>query len=183
MDLKTGELKRTIDTFSGSVIPKAFAGSMINSTADFDLDYSDDVLYIGYVKQNGVSGPWNRGGVLRLQTKGSLDPNDWVASKVIDDIGPVTSSVVRLQNNNSFPPMNWLFFGTGRYYHALLNDPDDPSDPRKAVRNKGAVLHRDRLRGETDDQPPVHRRGQRDDPEPNDAFRHPHGRPELVHQS
>ena len=28
----------------------AFAGSMINSTADFNLDYTDDVLYVGYVK-------------------------------------------------------------------------------------------------------------------------------------
>jgi len=52
---------------------------------------------------------------------------------VIDDIGPVTSSVVRLQNN-SFPPTNWLFFGTGRYYYALPNDKDDPgttTDRRK----------------------------------------------------
>jgi type IV pilus assembly protein PilY1 len=130
VDLKTGTLKRTIDTG----ITKAFAGSMINSTADFDLDYTDDVLYVGYVKQNGGTGPWNRGGVLRLQTKGSVNPNDWEASKVIDDTGPVTSSVVRLQNNNTLPPKNWLFFGTGRYYYALPDDQDDPgttADPRK----------------------------------------------------
>jgi len=132
VDLKDGTLVRTIDTFGGSAIPKAFAGSMINSTADFDLvDYTDDVLYIGYVKED--AGTWNRGGVLRLQTKGSVNPNDWEVSKVIDNIGPVTSSVVRLQNN-TIPPTNWLFFGSGRYYYALPNDKDDPgttTDQRK----------------------------------------------------
>ena len=127
VDLKTGTLVRTIDTG----IVKAFAGSMINSTADFNLDYTDDVLYIGYVKED--AGTWNRGGVLRLQTKGSVNPNDWEVSKVIDNIGPVTSSVVRLQNN-TIPPTNWLFFGSGRYYYALPNDKDDPgttTDQRK----------------------------------------------------
>jgi type IV pilus assembly protein PilY1 len=122
VDLKTGTLARTIDTG----ITNAFAGSMINSTADFNLDYTDDVLYIGYVKLN--AGIWNRGGVLRLLTKGSVNPNDWVASKVIDDIGPVTSSVVRLQND--IYNTNWLYFGSGRYYYALTNDQDDPTPER-----------------------------------------------------
>jgi type IV pilus assembly protein PilY1 len=123
VDLKTGNLVRTIDTG----ILKAFAGSMVNSSADFNLDYTDDALYIGYVKEN--SGTWNKGGVLRLQTKGSVSPNDWVASKVIDDIGPVTSSVVRLQNNNSH--INWLFFGSGRYYYSFTDDQDDPTAPQR----------------------------------------------------
>ncbi len=125
VDLKTGNLEKTIDTG----ITNAFAGSMINSTADFNLDYTDDVLYIGYVKKNTVTGTWNRGGVLRLQTKGSVNLNDWVASKVIDDIGPVTSSVVRLQNN--VYNTNWLFFGSGRYYYALTSEQDDPTDPKR----------------------------------------------------
>jgi type IV pilus assembly protein PilY1 len=125
VDLKTGTLVRTIDTG----IPKAFAGSMINSTADFNLDYTDDVLYIGYVKYNSGTSAWNRGGVLRLQTKGSVNPNDWEVSKVIDDIGPVTSSVVRLQNNTY--NTNWLFFGSGRYYYALPSDQDDPNDQKR----------------------------------------------------
>jgi type IV pilus assembly protein PilY1 len=123
VDLKTGNLLRTIDTG----ITNAFAGSMINSTADFNLDYTDDVLYIGYVKLN--AGIWNRGGVLRLQTKGSVNPNDWEASKVIDDIGPVTSSVVRLQNN--IYNTNWLFFGSGRYYYSLTNEQDDPTAQKR----------------------------------------------------
>lgn len=125
VDLKTGNLERTIDTG----ITNAFAGSMINSTADFNLDYTDDVLYVGYVKKDAGTGTWIKGGVLRLQTKGSVNPNDWVASKVIDDIGPVTSSVVRLQNNSY--DTNWLFFGSGRYYYALTNDQDDPTAQKR----------------------------------------------------
>jgi len=125
VDLKTGTLVRTIDTG----IPNAFAGSMINSTADFNLDYTDDVLYVGYVKYDSGTSAWNRGGVLRLQTKGSVNPNDWEASKVIDDIGPVTSSVVRLQNNAY--NTNWLFFGSGRYYYALPGDQDDPTAQKR----------------------------------------------------
>ena len=125
VDLITGDLKRIIDTG----IPNAFAGSMINSTADFNLDYTDDVLYVGYVKYDSGSNAWNRGGVLRLQTKGSVNPNDWEASKVIDDIGPVTSSVARLQNN--VYNTNWLFFGSGRYYYALPSDQDDPASQKR----------------------------------------------------
>jgi len=125
VDLITGDLKRVIDTG----IQNAFAGSMINSTADFNLDYTDDVLYVGYVKYDSGANAWNRGGVLRLQTKGSVNPNDWEASKVIDDIGPVTSSVVRLQNN--IYDTNWLYFGSGRYYYALTSDKDDPTAQKR----------------------------------------------------
>jgi type IV pilus assembly protein PilY1 len=127
VDLKSGALVRTIDQFGGGTIPNAFAGSILNSTADVDLDYQDDAVYVGYVKEN--SGTWNRGGVLRLQTKGSTNPSDWAASKVIDDIGPVTSSVVRLQNN--ILHTNWLFFGTGRYFFSFPSALDDPTGGRR----------------------------------------------------
>jgi len=127
VDLKTGAHVRTIDRDSnGDAIPNAFAGSMMNSTADFELDYQDDAAYIGYVKEN--AGVWNQGGVLRLQTKGDANPANWVASRLIDDIGPVTSSVVRLQNNTYHT--NWLFFGTGRYYFSSASALDDPTAQR-----------------------------------------------------
>jgi len=122
LDLKSGSLRATIDTS----IPNAFAGSIINATADVNLDYEDDAVYIPYVKEN--SGTWNQGGVLRLLTKGSTDPTNWAPSRVIDDIGPVTSSVVRLQNN--IYHTNWLFFGTGRYYFYLPAALDDPTAQR-----------------------------------------------------
>lgn len=108
-------------------IPYAFAGSMINSTADVNLDYSDDALYVGYVRADG--GIWNQGGVLRLLTKGSGNPNDWAVSTLIEDIGPVTSSVVRLQNN--ILHTNWLFFGSGRYYFSAPSGSDDAAVQRK----------------------------------------------------
>jgi type IV pilus assembly protein PilY1 len=127
VDLESGDLVRTVDQFGGSTISNAFAGSMINSTADINLDYEDDAVYIGYVREN--SGVWNRGGVLRLLTNGSTDPNDWEARKVIENIGPVTASVVRLQNNVLHT--NWLFFGTGRYYFTSTTGLDDPSEQRK----------------------------------------------------
>jgi type IV pilus assembly protein PilY1 len=123
VDLKTGTSVTPIDTG----IPYAFAGSMINSTADVNLDYSDDALYVGYVKPSG--GTWNQGGVLRLLTKGSGTPSEWAVSTLIDDIGPVTSSLARLQNN--ILHTNWLFFGTGRYYFSAPSGSDDPYVQRR----------------------------------------------------
>ncbi len=117
LNLKTGALVQTITP--DPAIPNAFAGSMINSVADFNLDYQDDAIYVGYVKREGSilsSYTWTQGGVGRILTKG-LTPNDssgWVFSRVIDDIGPVTSSITRIQNKSL--STNWLFFGTGRYF-------------------------------------------------------------------
>jgi type IV pilus assembly protein PilY1 len=133
VDLITGKLVRTIEQYgppgAQAPISSAFAGSMINSTADFNQDYSDDVLYIGYVQKNGTTNLWNNGGVIRLQTNGSINPDNWLASKVIENIGPVTSSVVHLQNNDT--NKNWLFFGAGRYYFALPDSPDDDIAQRR----------------------------------------------------
>lgn len=122
LNLKTGTLKQTIDTG----IPDAFAGSMINSVADFSLlDYQDDAIYVGYVKKvgSGSSATWTDGGVGRILTANTtpIDASggSWKWSKVIDGtttypIGPVTSAVARLQNTNL--GTNWLFFGAGRYF-------------------------------------------------------------------
>ena len=112
LDLKTGTLLRTIDTG----ITNAFAGSMINITADTDLDYEDDAFYIGYTKKNTSTGEWDLGGIGRVFMKGDTSTPlvRWEFSKVIDDIGPVTTAVSRLQNNTYHH--NWLFFGTGRYF-------------------------------------------------------------------
>ncbi|OGP20937.1 MAG: hypothetical protein A2X91_01705 [Deltaproteobacteria bacterium GWB2_65_81] len=116
LNLKTGAVVQTIDT----TIQFAFAGSMINSVADFNIDYQDDAIYVGYVKREGTSPTytWTDGGVGRILTK-NLTPTDsaggsWVFSRVIDGIGPVTSAVARLQNRSY--STNWLYFGTGRYF-------------------------------------------------------------------
>jgi len=124
LDLKTGLLRATINTG----ISTAFSGSMLNAAADFDLDYQDDALFFGYVKKDSGTGTWTNGGVGRLVTKEDADPTQWVFSKVIDDVGPVTSSVVRLQNN--IFGTNWLYFGTGRYYYERGTEIDDADGAR-----------------------------------------------------
>lgn len=129
VDMADGTLLRTIDTFAdGTALPSnAFAGSLSTSWIDTDRAtstsvgwYSDDAVYIGYSREcTGTdtactSGTWTKGGVLRLSTSENTDPAQWKVSKVIDGIGPVTTSITKLQDrrNNNL----WLYFGTGRYF-------------------------------------------------------------------
>lgn len=123
LDLKTGSLLRTIDTG----VTYAFAGSMLNASHDTDLDYQDDALYIPYVKKTGTT--WTEGGVGRLFTKEAESVSNWVWSKVIDNVGPVTSAVVRLQSNKK--GTLWLYFGSGRYYYETSSEVDDLSGQRR----------------------------------------------------
>ena len=120
----------TIDTG----ITNAFGGSLYHSAIDIDKGdpnksgaspYTDDLIYMGYTKKDGTT--WTKGGVVRIMTKGDMNPNNWVVSKLIDNIGPVTSGIARIQDrkNGKF----WIYFGTGRYYYRLddgltLDDPD-----------------------------------------------------------
>jgi type IV pilus assembly protein PilY1 len=134
--LKTGDLVQTITPTGFTGIDKAFAGSILNATADYNLDYQDDVVYIPYVKISGTT--WTDGGVLRLVPKVSPTTNSvtWAWSRVIDGIGPVTSSVAHLQSNRTGNA--WLYFGTGRYYYdhppgvgsTTSPDIDDPVNRR-----------------------------------------------------
>jgi len=121
LDLKTGALVQTINT----EIENAFAGSMVNSVADFELDYQDDAIYVGYVKKESGGTRWNDGGVLRILTRNATpsDTGGWEFTKVIDGIGPVTSGITRLQSKAL--SINWLFFGTGRYYYEVPAAGDD----------------------------------------------------------
>lgn len=136
VDLVSGALLRTIDAGAApNNVTNAFAGSISGSVSDNDKwnrtssgFYSDDVVYIGYVKADTSVTPntWTQGGVLRLLTKESLDPNQWVLSKVIDNIGPVTTAVTKLQGRfdtydktklTAATGKFWLYFGTGRYFY------------------------------------------------------------------
>ncbi len=130
VDLADGTLVRTIDKFydNTSLPSQAFAGSLTTSWIDADRAnqfspgwYSDDAVYIGYTQYNSTTGTWSNGGVIRLMTKESTDPNTWQASSLISGIGPVTTSVTKLQDR-----MNsnlWIYFGTGRFFFKG----DDPS--------------------------------------------------------
>jgi Tfp pilus tip-associated adhesin PilY1 len=128
VDLATGTLVRTIVT----TIANAFAGSITTNAIDTDKwnsansgYYSDDAVYIGYVQKDTTLGTWTKGGVLRLTTSDWIGPNDtnsstgnpyWNVSTLIDGIGPVTTSVVKLQDRAN--KLLWLYFGTGRYYYS-----------------------------------------------------------------
>jgi hypothetical protein len=124
LDVKTGTLERTIDTG----IAEAFAGSMYNATMDVDLNYRDDIVYVGYVKKAAFGSTWTQGGIGRLQTKESTNPSDWQWSQVLDNIGPVTSSITRLLNKGK--GQFWIFFGSGRYYFEQQATVDDENGQR-----------------------------------------------------
>lgn len=148
LDLKTGTLERTIDT----TITEAFAGSMLNSNIDTDLDYQDDVVYVPYVKkcETTVAGvctqttprTWTNGGIGRIWTNEdlngttltatgntALNPDNWQWRNLMDDIGPVTSSITSLRNKNTNEL--WLYYGTGRYYFEEGASPDDSTAQRR----------------------------------------------------
>ena len=133
VDMQTGIEAGVIDTG----IANAFAGSMIGSAIDVDRgspsyagNYQDDALYVGYTKVDTSVTPneWIQGGVGRIITKESATVSDWVWAPLLDDIGPVTTAVSRLQDkkNRNF----WLFFGTGRYFYRDPASVDDNNSTR-----------------------------------------------------
>ncbi|MFQ6757538.1 MAG: hypothetical protein D9V46_06075 [Deltaproteobacteria bacterium] len=122
LDLKTGALLRTIDTG----ITNTFAGSISTSAIDLEKDrasnsgnYQDDAVYIGYVKDT------TNGGVLRLVINDDINPANWTVSKVIENIGPVTTSVANLLDRRN--QKLWLYFAEGRFFYKT----DDPTTQRK----------------------------------------------------
>ncbi len=124
LDLKTGVLKRKIQlSGSGKLLGNinAFAGRMFESSIDLGTDYSDDGLYFGYNYQDG--GSW-KGGVLRVMTNDDGQVSNWHVSKLIDNIGPVTSSIRTMEDRNN---NLWVYFGEGRYF----TKDDDASTQRK----------------------------------------------------
>ncbi|MBJ6800755.1 pilus assembly protein [Geomonas propionica] len=110
-------------------IENAFGGSMAGAGIDADRwnasshgNYEDDALYVGYTRDAERGG--GTGGVLRLFTEQDPDPAKWKASRVIDDVGPVTGAVGKLQDRQN--KRLWLYFGSGRYF----NNKDDLSAGR-----------------------------------------------------
>jgi len=132
VDIGTGALVKTIDTG----LANAFAGSLASSWIDADRSspvsngyYSDDAIYIGYVQKDTSVTPntWTKGGVLRLLTRESDEPESatvakqWSVNTLISGTGPVTTSVTKLQDRNN--KTLWVYFGTGRFFYKA----DDPS--------------------------------------------------------
>jgi type IV pilus assembly protein PilY1 len=135
LDLRTGALLatfgefRTADDSGSEVISNAFGGSFINGVSDLNTDYTDDALYFGYTRKDTGTGRWTQGGVARLSTRGSLNPNDWKASIVRDGVGSVTAAVTRIRNR--ILNQLWLFFGTGRYFYVRGPEVDDAGVQRR----------------------------------------------------
>ncbi len=162
LDLKTGQLLRTIDTG----IANAFGGSLNNANIDYDLDYQDDAVYVGYTiaEKNPPDSDtkWLHGGVIRLLTREDLEgtnvgssgntalnPNNWVWSYLTSNsnteranFGPVTSSIGHLahypSNTNKIPDKAWLFFGSGRFFYRE----DDLSTTRRLFSVKENCLQK-----------------------------------------
>lgn len=155
LDLKSGSVVKTFSndcsgltncTVTASMPSNAFGGTFSNSTIDTDKIritdtgfYSDDAIYLGYVRK-GVTGDtpaaaigkYAKGGVLRVLTGDNPDPSTWRISKVIDGIGPVTSSIAKLQDTTN--GNLWLYFGTGRYFFkngAVVDE--DYTDQQEAI--------------------------------------------------
>ena len=125
VDLRSGALVRTIDTG----IAEAFAGSMVGGAIDADRwnpdttgNYQDDAIYVGFTKKS-AGGTWTDGGVIRIVTKETSTVTDWTWSKVVDDTGPVTTAISRLQDRKN--KNLWLYFGTGRYFNRSGSTIDD----------------------------------------------------------
>ena len=144
LDLRTGAVVRTFSRESGTALTGmpanthttvasmpdlAFGGTFSNSTIDVDKadatragNYSDDAIYLGYVRKGitgdtpaAAIGKFAKGGVLRILTKNDPTPSNWSIATVIDGVGPVSSSVTKLQD--TYNKKLWLYFGTGRYYY------------------------------------------------------------------
>lgn len=113
------------EAFAGSISNNAVVDAEMNEVTNKNLR-QDDVLYVGYTKK-ASDGTWTDGGVLRLVIPDIADPDimfanvtdqtttdaaAWKTSKVIDGIGPVTTTISKLMSKNNM----YLFFGTGRYF-------------------------------------------------------------------
>ena len=141
IDLKNGPTSGNIWRVNTG-IQNAFAGSILGSGIDLDQNnssasgyYQDDAMYFGYThaEENPLTANtrWTKGGVIRLVTKEDSDPGNWVWSKVIENIGPVTASVAKLQNYKAGNEALWLYFGSGRNYYKVADVIDDPNSQRK----------------------------------------------------
>jgi type IV pilus assembly protein PilY1 len=99
VNLTTGALERTFDTgVSNSIMGDP-------TVVDVESDFTSDTIYIGSAVS--VTG----GRVYRINTKGDIDPNNWLRTTLINPLGPVLvgPSVSKDVDGNL-----WVFFGTGR---------------------------------------------------------------------
>lgn len=157
LDLKQGP--SGVVTVLPTGILNAFGSSLSNASIDYDHDYQDDALYFGYTKAESgdlMNDNWTDGGVLRIITREdlngpnigvagttALNPGNWQTSKVIDNIGSITSSIAHLAHyptKLAEPDEAFLFFGTGRYFFKTATGVDDQSSQRTIYGMKESCL-------------------------------------------
>ena len=80
---------------------------------------------------------------MRLVTKENTDPSQWTWGKLIDNIGPVTAAVSKLQNFKAGNEALWLYFGTGRFYYKIVDTLDDPDSQRRIYGIKDPCYNND----------------------------------------
>lgn len=156
LDLKTGNLLRTITMDGTGGLPNiqnAFGASLNNANIDYDFDYQDDALYLGYTSAEDATladNKWTSGGVIRLVTREdltgdnlistnsdvgttALNPYKWEVSNVATNVGSVTSSIAHLAHyplNVTKPDKAFLFFGSGRYFYKKPGEIDNETIQR-----------------------------------------------------
>ncbi len=153
---------------TGDTIDDAFAGPMPLSTVDVPdpstgiPDYRDDVVYVPYTRECALGdssapckiGTWTNGGIVRIITKDSTNLSNWKWSRVIDNVGPVTTSVAKLLKKKlcfvtvggtDYEGCLWLFGGTGRFFYKRTVsgsvDMDDATTQRELFGIKEPCYH------------------------------------------
>lgn len=121
LDLYTGSLTRTIDTFTssqagsgtGSQINNAFGGRLFTEGIDIDGDGYTDYIAFGYAEQSGSQ--WG-GGLIFGDVRDS-DPKKWKFTKYFEsENAPITAKVESMKCFNNY----YLFFGSGNGSQSLM---------------------------------------------------------------
>ncbi len=102
-----------------------FGGRLFTEGIDYDEDGNTDMVFFGVTKKTGTA--WN-GNIIGVKTNDE-DPLNWDFIKVFNSaIKPVTAKVEYMKCFN----MNYIFFGTGRYFFKE-DDPGQNSSDRERL--------------------------------------------------
>ncbi len=120
--------KYTLDSSVDSTLSSfnnSFGGRLFTKGIDYDKDGNTDMVFIGVTKKSGST---FQGNILGIKIN-STNPLDWDIIKVFNSaIKPVTAKVEHSKCFN----MNYIFFGTGRYFFPN-DDPGQNSNDRERL--------------------------------------------------
>jgi len=117
----------TIDGSTASALSSfnnSFGGRLFTEGIDYDDDDQTDMFFFGVTKQNGSA--W-QGNVIGVKTD-DLDPANWDVEKVFNSsVKPITGKIAYMKCFD----MNYIFFGTGRYFFNGDDPGQNPNDKEK----------------------------------------------------